>query len=45
MADHFIGVAQTVLPLLTPAQRGLAAAKLREHAAASAGNEDGPLSE
>ncbi len=32
MADHFVGVAQAVLPLLTPEQRTLAAAKLRERA-------------
>jgi Spy/CpxP family protein refolding chaperone len=39
MADHFIGVAQAVLPILTPEQRALAAAKLREHAAGGVGHE------
>ena len=43
MADHFVGVAQAVLPILTPEQRALAAAKLREHAAAGAGHDDMPL--
>jgi Spy/CpxP family protein refolding chaperone len=43
MAEHVIGIAETILPLLTPEQRGLAAAKLREHAAG--GNEEGPLGE
>jgi Spy/CpxP family protein refolding chaperone len=32
MADHFLGMAETVLPLLTPDQRVLAAQKLRERA-------------
>jgi Spy/CpxP family protein refolding chaperone len=45
MADHFLGVAEAVLPILTPAQRSVAAAKLRERAVAGAGNEDAPLSE
>jgi Spy/CpxP family protein refolding chaperone len=45
MADHFIGVAQAVLPILTPEQRGLAAAKLREHAADGAGHEGMPMGE
>ncbi|MGO8996946.1 MAG: Spy/CpxP family protein refolding chaperone [Polyangiaceae bacterium] len=45
MADHFVEIAQAVLPILTPEQRTLAAAKLRERAAGGAGNEDAPLSE
>jgi Spy/CpxP family protein refolding chaperone len=45
MTDHFVGLAQGVLPILTPEQRALAAAKLREHAAAGAANEDAPLTE
>jgi hypothetical protein len=45
MADHFMGLAQAVLPILTAEQRSLAAAKLRERAAAGAGNEDAPLTE
>jgi hypothetical protein len=36
MSDKFIGVAQTVLPVLTPEQRTLAAQKLRTHAAQGA---------
>jgi Spy/CpxP family protein refolding chaperone len=32
MTDHFLGLAETVLPLLTPEQRALAASKLREKA-------------
>jgi Spy/CpxP family protein refolding chaperone len=31
-SDHFLGVAETVVPLLTPDQRALASQKLREHA-------------
>jgi Spy/CpxP family protein refolding chaperone len=45
MADHFVSIAQAILPILTPEQRSLAAAKLRERAAAGAANEDAPLSE
>jgi len=33
MADHFVHVAEIVLPMLTAEQRTLAAAKLRAHAA------------
>jgi hypothetical protein len=33
MADHFVHIAEVVLPLLTAEQRTLAAAKLRAHAA------------
>jgi hypothetical protein len=32
MTDHFVGLAETVLPLLTPEQRTIAASKLREKA-------------
>ncbi len=32
MSDRFLGIAETVLPLLTPDQRNLAAQKLRERA-------------
>jgi Spy/CpxP family protein refolding chaperone len=32
MSDHFLGLAETVLPILTPDQRALAAAKIREKA-------------
>jgi Spy/CpxP family protein refolding chaperone len=32
MSDHMLGLAETVLPLLTPEQRALAANKLRERA-------------
>jgi Spy/CpxP family protein refolding chaperone len=35
MSDHFLGVAEAVLPLLTPEQRALAAQKLRERADAT----------
>jgi Spy/CpxP family protein refolding chaperone len=40
MADGFLSIATQVLPLLTPQQRTLAAAKIREHAAA--GDEEPP---
>jgi Spy/CpxP family protein refolding chaperone len=40
MSDHFLGLAATVLPLLTPEQRSILAAKLRERA--SSGAELGP---
>jgi Spy/CpxP family protein refolding chaperone len=40
MSDHFLGLAETVLPLLTAEQRSTLAAKLRERA--SAGAELGP---
>jgi hypothetical protein len=43
MAEHVIEMAETILPLLTPEQRELAATKLREHVAG--GNEQGPLGE
>jgi Spy/CpxP family protein refolding chaperone len=33
MADHILGVAEKVLPLLTPEQRKIAADRIREHAA------------
>jgi Spy/CpxP family protein refolding chaperone len=45
MADHIVSVAQAILPILTAEQRTLAAAKLREKAAAGGANEDAPLSE
>jgi hypothetical protein len=32
MSDHMLGLAETVLPLLTPDQRALAAQKIREKA-------------
>jgi hypothetical protein len=35
MADSFAAIATQVLPLLTPEQRTLAAAKIREHAQAN----------
>jgi Spy/CpxP family protein refolding chaperone len=31
--DHFLGMVETLLPILTPEQRGIAAQKLRAHAA------------
>jgi Spy/CpxP family protein refolding chaperone len=40
MSDHFLGLAETVLPILTPDQRALAAAKIREKV--SADGELGP---
>jgi hypothetical protein len=40
MADGFLSIATQVLPLLTPEQRTLAAAKLRAHA--QAGDEEAP---
>jgi Spy/CpxP family protein refolding chaperone len=40
MADTFAAIATQVLPLLTPEQRTLAAAKIREHA--QAGEEEAP---
>ncbi len=40
--DHIVGIAEIALPILTPAQRTLAAQKLREHAA-SVDAEEGPL--
>ena len=45
MADHFVRIAEAALPILTPEQRTLAAAKLRQQATAGAANEDAPLSE
>jgi hypothetical protein len=36
MSEHVLGLAETVLPLLTPEQRSVAAAKLREKANAGA---------
>jgi hypothetical protein len=39
-ADSFLGIATQVLPLLTPAQRALAATKIR--ARVQAGEEDVP---
>ena len=45
IADHFIVLAQTILPILTPEQRTLAAAKLRERVARGEANEDAPLTE
>jgi Spy/CpxP family protein refolding chaperone len=40
MSDHFLGLAESVLPLLTAEQRSILAAKIRERA--SAGAEFGP---
>ena len=40
MADHIVGVAQVVLPILTPQQRTLAAATLRERATSASADED-----
>jgi Spy/CpxP family protein refolding chaperone len=37
MTDHFIGLAEAAVPILTPAQRTIAAQKLREHAASADG--------
>jgi Spy/CpxP family protein refolding chaperone len=36
MSDHFLGLAETVLPILTPDQRAIAAAKIREKASGEA---------
>jgi Spy/CpxP family protein refolding chaperone len=36
MSDHFLGLAETVLPILTPDQRAIAAAKIREKATGEA---------
>jgi Spy/CpxP family protein refolding chaperone len=36
MSDHLLGLAETVLPLLTPEQRGIAATKIRERAESDA---------
>jgi hypothetical protein len=40
MSDHFLGLAETVLPLLTAEQRSILAAKIRERA--NSGAELGP---
>ncbi len=45
MADHVVGMAQAVLPILTPEQRTLAAGKLLERAAAATEVEEAPPSE
>lgn len=48
MGDHFVTMAETILPILTPEQRTLAAAKLRAHAGGNApapGMDEGPLGE
>ena len=37
-SEHMLGVAEAALPILTPAQRTLAAQKLREHAQSADGH-------
>ena len=43
MSEHFLGLAETVLPLLTPEQRSLAASKIREKANATGSAIGSPL--
>jgi len=41
--DRILGIAEIALPILTPAQRTLAAQKLRERAASAEPEGEGPL--
>jgi Spy/CpxP family protein refolding chaperone len=43
MADHIVGVAQAVLPILTPEQRSLAATKVRARASGAEADDGAPL--